>query len=104
MSPRVDVLTPAGSWDTPPRLGELGFQSFRNAFGRFLESRKVRIRRRNKYDVEFDDRKKGVSGFKIKGTPSLGQSSDLKLMPFQVCALPFVLKTLKAECFTRLTG
>lgn len=82
---RVDVLTYVGSWDTPPRSGEFGFQSFQNAFRRFLKSRKVWISRCNKQDAkEFDDRKKGTCSFAINGTPDLDQSPDLKLMPFQV--------------------
>ena len=92
VSPLVDVLPVAGSWDTPPRPGEFGFQSFQNAFRRFLESRKVWILRRNKQDAKvFDDRKKGTSSIKIEETLPLGQSPDLKLMPFQVRALSYAL-------------
>lgn len=81
-----NALTYVGSWDAPPQPGEFGYQSFKNAFKRFLTSRTVRIRRRNKQDAkEFDDRKKGSRPFAIEGTPDLGQSPDLSLMPFQVC-------------------
>ena len=92
VSPWVDVLTRVGSWDTPPRPGEFGFQSFQNAFRRFIKSRTVRIPRRNKQDAKaFDDRKKGACSIAVEGTPDLGQSSDLKLMPFQVCVLSYAL-------------
>jgi len=85
VSPWNDVLTYLGSWDTPPRPGEFGFQSFQNAFKRFLESRTVWIRRRNRQEAKaFDDRKKESCPFVLKGTPNLGQSPELKLMPFQV--------------------
>lgn len=83
---RVNVLTYVGSWDTPPQPGEFGYQSFQNALKRFLASRSVLIPRRNKQDArEFDDREKGECPIAVNGTPDLGQSSDLKLMPFQVC-------------------
>jgi hypothetical protein len=81
-----NALTYVGSWDTPPRSGEFGYQSFQNAFRRFLQSRNVWISRRSKQDAKaFDDRKEGSRPFVFKGTPDLGQSPDLKLMPFQVC-------------------
>lgn len=79
-------LTYVGSWDSPPRPGEFGYQSFQNAFRRFLKSRTVWIPRRSKQDAKtFDERKTGSRGFAVKGTPDLGQSPDLNLMPFQVC-------------------
>ena len=105
MSPRGDILTYVGSWDTPPRSGEFGFQSFQSAFKRFLNSRTVWIPRRNKQAANaFDDRKKGSHPFSIKRTPDLGQSPDLKLMPFQVCDCCTLCKANNAERFTRLKG
>ena len=92
-SPRIDVLTAVGSWDTPPQPGEFGYQSFQNAFRRFSDSKSVFIPRRSKEDAKaFDARKDWKRPPAIKGTPALGQSSDLKLMPFQVCALLHVLQ------------
>lgn len=86
-----NILTRVGSWDTPPRPGEFGYQPFQNAFKRLLNSRAVQIPRRNKRQAkEFDDRSKGDYSLDIEGTPDLGQSPDLKLMPFQVCTY-FVL-------------
>lgn len=94
-----------GSWDTPPQPGEFGFQSFQNAFRRFLKSRTVWIPRRNKQDAKaFDGRKKGSHSFVIEETPDLGQSPDLKLMPFQVCAHCTLCDTLKVESSPRLRG
>jgi len=94
-----------GSWDTPPQPGEFGFQSFQNAFRRFITSRSVLIPRRNKQDARaFDDREKGGCPITVKGTPELGQNPDLKLMPFQVCVLLHALYTSDAEYFTRLRG
>lgn len=87
-----NALTYVGSWDTPPQPSEFGYQSFQNAFRRFLKSRTVWIPRRSKQDARaFDDRRKGSSTFIVKGTPDLGQKPDLKLMPFQVCL--FVLRS-----------
>jgi hypothetical protein len=89
-----NFLTYVGSWDAPPQPGEFGYRSFQKAFKRFLTSRTVRIRRLNKQQAkEFDDRKKGSRPFAIEGTPNLGQSPDLKLMPFQVCVYFALLKT-----------
>ena len=100
-----DVLTYVGSWDTPPRPGEFGFQSFQNAFKRFLKSRTVWIRRRNKQEAKaFDDRKKEPYPFVIREIPDLGQSPGLKLMPFQVRVYRILFGTLKVERFTRSRG
>ena len=83
-----NTLTYVGSWDTPPRPGDFGYRSFQNAFKRFIQSGDVWIPRRNKQEGKaFDDRKKGLRPFVINETPDLGQTSDLKLMSFQVCLL-----------------
>ena len=105
VSPWNDVLTYVGAWDTPPRPAEFGFQSFQNAFKRFLKSRTVWIRRRNKQEAKaFDDRKKEPYPFVIREIPDLGQSPGLKLMPFQVRVYRILLGTLKVERFTRSRG
>lgn len=105
VSPWSDVLTSVGSWDTPPRPGEFGFQSFQKAFKRFLNARTVWIPRRNKQQAKaFDDREEGSYPPIAKGTPSLGQSPDLKLMPFQVRVYCTPRGILKTEPFTRLRG
>jgi len=105
VSHRVNVLTYVGSWDTPPQPGEFGYQSFQKALNRFLTSRSVLIPRRNKQDAKnFDGREKGECTITVKGTPDLGQNSDLKLMPFQVCVSLYELCTSDSEYFTRLRG
>ena len=105
VSHRVNVLTHAGSWDTPPQPGEFGYQSFQNALMRFLTSRNVLIPRRKKQDAKaFDDREKGGCVVAVKGTPDLGQNSELKLMPFQVCVSWYALRTFDSKHFIRLRG
>jgi hypothetical protein len=77
------------TWDSPPRQGEPGYSAFKLAFGRFLDSRKVRIKHRNKKEIEtFENRPKNEFRQRYALTqdrqPDLGQKEQLKLMPFQV--------------------
>lgn len=77
------------TWDSPPRPDEPGYSAFKLAFERFLDSRRVQIKHRNKKEIEvFEGRRKNefrenyVS--KKDQQPDLGQQERLKLMPFQV--------------------
>lgn len=77
------------TWDSPPRQDEPGYPAFKVAFERFLNSRKVHIKLRNKKEVEaFERRQKNEFRQKYISKkdqqPDLGQQERLKLMPFQV--------------------
>ena len=77
------------TWDSPPRQNEPGYSAFKVAFGRFLDSRKVHIKLRNKKQIEdFESRRKNEFrqkyALKQDEQPDLGQQEQLKLMPFQV--------------------
>ncbi len=77
------------TWDSPPRQNEPGYSAFKLAFERFLDSRRVHVKLRNKKEVEAFERR-GKNEFRQKFAskrdqqPDLGQKEQLKLMPFQV--------------------
>lgn len=88
-SPRsqFNTKTNIASWDSPPRPGDPEYSSFEYAFKRFLFSREVHVPKMNKKEAQaFDKRPKGEykSKYLLEGTPDLGQSDKLALMPFQV--------------------
>jgi len=77
------------TWDSPPRPGEFGYLAFEAAFKGFLNSRTVTVPLYTKKQIaELDSRP--LDGFRKKymlkddEQPDVGQSSQLKLMPFQV--------------------
>ncbi|KAI0936745.1 hypothetical protein AcV5_004808 [Taiwanofungus camphoratus] len=77
------------SWDSPPREGESGYSAFKSGFQRFIAARKVSILYRSKKDgKQFDERAKNAfrqsHAFTNENQPNLGQGSQLKLMPFQI--------------------
>lgn len=78
----------SATWDSPPRSGEPGYEAFEAAFKYLIESRKVIVPSRTKAQYqELDNRKKdGYAHYRLlEGQqPNLGQSEQLKLMPFQV--------------------
>jgi hypothetical protein len=82
------LISFAATWDTPPKLGETGYEAFKVAFERFIDSQAVVLPKRDKaFWKVFDDRHKG--GYrkhllKDASDLNLGQPSNLKLMPFQV--------------------
>ncbi|KAI0361386.1 hypothetical protein OH77DRAFT_1417635 [Trametes cingulata] len=74
------------SWDSPPRPSDLGYAAYRNAFTRFLFAQSVTVPLRDKKQEVV---KAGAAWLKrqkftTESQPDLGQSSQLKLMPFQV--------------------
>lgn len=78
------------TWDAPPRPGEKGYENFKQAFEKFIESRSVLLPIRDQqYWKTFDNRTK--DGYrkqhilKDAADLKLGQQKNLKLMPFQVC-------------------
>jgi chromodomain-helicase-DNA-binding protein 4 len=92
------------TWDSPPRQGEPGYPAFKVAFERFLDSRRVHIKRRNKKQIEvFENRRKNEFrqkyALKQDEQPDLGQQEHLKLMPFQVNSLDKVLISLTHRTF-----
>ncbi|OSD03298.1 hypothetical protein PYCCODRAFT_1434714 [Trametes coccinea BRFM310] len=74
------------SWDAPPSPSEAGYAAYHKAFQRFLFAQSVQVPARPKnYSIP----KQGASWLKkekftTESPPQLGQSSQLKLMPFQV--------------------
>ncbi|KAI9057725.1 hypothetical protein FKP32DRAFT_1597935 [Trametes sanguinea] len=74
------------SWDAPPSPSEPGYAAYRKAFQRFLFAQSVQVPARPKnYAIP----KRGTNWLKrekftTESQPQLGQSSQLKLMPFQV--------------------
>ncbi|KAJ3512355.1 hypothetical protein NLJ89_g3566 [Agrocybe chaxingu] len=77
------------TWDAPPRRGEPGYEAFKAAFDRFVESLNVIIPRQNKkYWDKFDARDPNAYRrqhmLKDASDLDLGQAPNLKLMPFQV--------------------
>ncbi|EPQ60503.1 hypothetical protein GLOTRDRAFT_68181 [Gloeophyllum trabeum ATCC 11539] len=73
------------TWDSPPRRGESGWEAFRKAFERLIASRDVVVHMTTKAAApRAKDQFRRQFAFKDGAQPSLGQSSDLKLMPFQV--------------------
>lgn len=78
----------AATWDTPPKLAETGYEAFKIAFERFIDSQDVILPKRDKaFWKLFDDRPKGgyrKNLLKDASDLNLGQPSNLKLMPFQV--------------------
>jgi len=77
------------SWDAPPRPGEFGYDAFKAAFSKFLESRAVLLPRHDKkYFEKLEERVKDYYFHHVLKDPAglqLGQPESLKLMPFQVC-------------------
>ncbi|CAA7268012.1 unnamed protein product [Cyclocybe aegerita] len=77
------------TWDAPPRHGEPGYEAFKAAFGRFVESRNVIIpKQEKKYWDKFDARDPNAYRrqhmLKDASDLDLGQAPNFKLMPFQV--------------------
>ncbi|KAI0375223.1 hypothetical protein BV20DRAFT_1110377 [Pilatotrama ljubarskyi] len=74
------------SWDSPPRPSDPGYAAYRDAFTRFLFAQSVTVPLRDKKQ---EIAKAGPAWLKrqkftTESQPDLGQSSQLKLMPFQV--------------------
>lgn len=81
-------LFTTATWDSPPRRGEFGYDAFVKAFQAFFESRSVFVTKSRKDIKEFENRlPDGYARYVISpnNQPDLGQSSQLKLMEFQVC-------------------
>ncbi|GBE77743.1 hypothetical protein SCP_0106250 [Sparassis crispa] len=77
------------SWDSPPRPGEPGYATFQNAFKRYVISREVVVKHRDRKEQKvFDERPldgfKKSSAFTRERRPELGQNAQLSLMPFQI--------------------
>ena len=88
----------SATWDSPPRFGEPGYEAFEAAFRYLIESRKVTVPSRTKAQYqELDNRKKdGYARYRLlEGQqPKLGQSEQIKLMPFQVrCHFFYIVPT-----------
>ncbi|KAF8140421.1 hypothetical protein EV363DRAFT_1153685 [Boletus edulis] len=77
------------TWDSPPRRGEPGYGAYEHAFRNFVDSRKVSVKQTRK-DIEVMEARVengyGVVALKrdLDEQPDLGQSSQLKLMKFQI--------------------
>ena len=83
------ILASLATWDAPPRPGEPGYEAFKRAFERFLESRTVVLPKHDKkYWDAFDSRSRDdyqrKHRLKDAADLDLGQPKNLKLMPFQV--------------------
>ncbi|CDO72994.1 hypothetical protein BN946_scf185007.g48 [Trametes cinnabarina] len=74
------------SWDAPPRPSEPGHAAYRSAFERFLFAQAVTVPSPNKSTPMYKDGAAWLksSRFTPDSQPQLGQSPQLKLMPFQV--------------------
>jgi hypothetical protein len=77
---------PVATWDSPPGPKDPGYAAFETAFQRFLDSRTIFVRKKDKKAAkEFDARPKNLFEQKhlaLTTDPDLGQEG--KLMPFQV--------------------
>lgn len=74
------------SWDSPPRGNEAGYAAYERAFGRFIIGRSVTVPVRGKKEPvsKSGSRWTQREHFTVDNQPKLGQSAQLKLMPFQV--------------------
>ncbi|TBU49968.1 SNF2 family N-terminal domain-containing protein [Dichomitus squalens] len=73
------------SWDSPPRSDDASYAAFVKALERFIAARSVNVSTRGKNDVARDGARWLVKHkFTVDNQPKLGQSAQLKLMPFQV--------------------
>lgn len=77
------------SWDSPPRPDDPGYDAFKTAFKRFVDSRLVIVPKLSITEAKaFDQRSKDEYRLKyvLKDAADLdlGQDPKLKLMPFQV--------------------
>ncbi|TFK56559.1 hypothetical protein OE88DRAFT_1730039 [Heliocybe sulcata] len=76
------------TWDSPPRKGEFGWEEYRKAFQRLIESRSVVVLSDPKTkSTRAPDGFRKRHAFKEGDQPSLGQDPGLALMPFQVDGL-----------------
>uniref|UniRef100_A0A8H7YAC3 Chromatin remodeling factor mit1 n=1 Tax=Psilocybe cubensis TaxID=181762 RepID=A0A8H7YAC3_PSICU len=76
------------TWDSPPKIGEKGYDAFQTAFKRFIDSQSVEVPKHSKKYLETFDTRKSDAYKKYwlhdASKLDLGQDSRLKLMPFQV--------------------
>ncbi|KAI0720008.1 SNF2 family N-terminal domain-containing protein [Cerioporus squamosus] len=74
------------SWDSPPRSSEVGYDAYERAFERFIYGRSVTVPTRSKKDSVSKNGSRWTpkEHFTVDNQPKLGQSAQLKLMPFQV--------------------
>lgn len=77
------------SWDSPPLQGEAGYTAFQNAFERFVAAQELHVPKLSSAEAKaFDGRPQNAWrkkwAFTVEEQPQLGQSPQLKLMPFQV--------------------
>lgn len=79
----------SASWDSPPLQGEAGYTAFQNAFERFVAAQELHVPKLSSAEAKaFDGRPQNAWrkkwAFTVEEQPQLGQSPQLKLMPFQV--------------------
>ncbi|KIY45795.1 hypothetical protein FISHEDRAFT_9154, partial [Fistulina hepatica ATCC 64428] len=77
------------TWDSPPRSGESGYNAFKRAFSRYIDSLDVHVKKMDPARARaFDNRPADeyIRKFMLKDAADLdlGQGPDRKLMPFQV--------------------
>ncbi|KIJ68216.1 hypothetical protein HYDPIDRAFT_82781 [Hydnomerulius pinastri MD-312] len=77
------------TWDSPPRRGEPGYAAYQRAFQYFIDSRTVFVKKTQKDIKQLESRvRHGYDAFALARAkdqqPDLGQSSQLKLMKFQI--------------------
>ena len=84
--PVVLTLQRLASWDSPPRSNDDGYAAYERAFARFIYGRSVIVPTRGKKEPLPKDgfRWTQREAFTVDNQPMLGQSPQLKLMPFQV--------------------
>ncbi|KIL71765.1 hypothetical protein M378DRAFT_155365 [Amanita muscaria Koide BX008] len=84
-----DLNYDEATWDSPPQENEQGYDAFVKAFARFIESRQVKIPKYSQSDLKnFENRPKdNYRHHYMLRNPTdlqLGQSPELKLLPFQI--------------------
>ncbi|RPD57040.1 hypothetical protein L227DRAFT_552450 [Lentinus tigrinus ALCF2SS1-6] len=74
------------SWDSPPRSDDVGYVAYERAFGRFIYGRSVTVPTRGRKEPvpKSGSRWTQREAFTVDNQPMLGQSDQLKLMPFQI--------------------
>ncbi|KAH7881752.1 SNF2 family N-terminal domain-containing protein [Phlebopus sp. FC_14] len=77
------------TWDSPPRKGDFGYAAYERAFQHFIDSRKVSVKKSQKDILKLESRVhdgygKHALDRELEMQPQLGQSSQLKLMKFQI--------------------
>ncbi|KAJ7630765.1 SNF2 family DNA-dependent ATPase [Roridomyces roridus] len=81
-----DLTYDEATWDSPPRPEEAGYDEFKTALSRFIESRDVFVKEGTKSVATVNRVKEGYAKWRIEKASelSLGQDPSFQLMDFQV--------------------